>query len=170
MAAPEPTYSFGTEPAIKPWGLPSRAILEAPGRVRRVIAYARRHADRNAYELTINALSLAACEPAFAAGWEFIGMGAPEDYVEYLGMPCGREVPMQIRRNVPEDEYRQLVQSGDVGLSLMISPHPSLPPFVWRCAGVGGAREGQGSRRRFRMRCGWRLEAVTEAVGGGCKR
>ena len=74
---------------------------------------------------------LQVCEPAFASGWEFIGMGAQEDYFEWLGMPCGKRVRMQIWQNVPEDQYRQLVQSGDVGLSLMISPHPSLPPLVW---------------------------------------
>ena len=78
MDAPEPSYSFGTEPAIKPWGLPPKAALENPTRVRKVIVYARRHADRNAYELTINALSLAVCERAFTSGWEFLGMGAQD--------------------------------------------------------------------------------------------
>uniref|UniRef100_A0A7S4CV53 Glycosyl transferase family 1 domain-containing protein n=1 Tax=Eutreptiella gymnastica TaxID=73025 RepID=A0A7S4CV53_9EUGL len=133
---PEPAYSFGAEPAIKPWGIPSQSALENPNRVRKVIVYARMHADRNAYELTINALSQAVCHPVFATNWEIIGMGAPKDYFEYLGMPCGKKIVMKIRKNVPENEYRRLVQTGDVGLSLMISPHPSLPPFDLVAAGL----------------------------------
>ena len=134
--AAEPAYSFGAEPAIKPWGIPSQEELGDPTRKRKVIVYARKHADRNAYELTINALSQAACHRVFAENWEFIGMGAPDDYTEHLGMPCGKKIEMRIRKNVPENEYRQLVQTGDVGLSLMISPHPSLPPFDLVAAGL----------------------------------
>jgi hypothetical protein len=41
-----------------------------------------------------------------------------------------------IKKNIPEPEYQKLVATGDVGYSLMISPHPSLPPFDFAAAGL----------------------------------
>eukprot|EP01004_Peranema_trichophorum_P004302 NODE_3234_length_1391_cov_92.196372_g2810_i0.p2 GENE.NODE_3234_length_1391_cov_92.196372_g2810_i0~~NODE_3234_length_1391_cov_92.196372_g2810_i0.p2 ORF type:complete len:145 (-),score=21.30 NODE_3234_length_1391_cov_92.196372_g2810_i0:344-778(-) len=38
--------------------------------------------------------------------------------------------------NTGETEYFKLLASGDVGLSLMVSPHPSLPPFDFAAAGM----------------------------------
>jgi hypothetical protein len=98
--------------------------------------YARSHADRNAYELTIDTLSAAVCEGVFdKENWEVIGVGASFDYNEYLGRQCGRHMRMVVRENIPENEYRRMVSSGDVGVSLMVSPHPSLPPFDFAAAG-----------------------------------
>jgi hypothetical protein len=129
--------SFASEPAIKPWAALNATQMEDKNRERKVIVYARKHSDRNAFKLTIDALSLAICHGDFDEGnWAFIGVGGLVDERVPLGQHCGADVSMMIRQNIPESEYQRLVQSGDVGLSLMMSPHPSLPPFDFAAAGL----------------------------------
>ena len=130
-------FSYSSEPAIKPWSLFNKTLFAEPTRTRKIIVYARSHADRNAYELTIDTLSAAVCAGFFdKETWEIIGVGATQDYNEHLGRPCGRHMHMTVRENIPENEYRKMVSSGDVGVSLMVSPHPSLPPFDFAAAGL----------------------------------
>ena len=130
-------FSYASEPAIKPWKSFNKSVFSEPNRTRKIIVYARRHADRNAYELTIDTLSAAVCEGFFdQEAWEIIGVGATADATEHLGRHCGRHKRMMVRENIPENEYRKIVSSGDVGLSLMASPHPSLPPFDFAAAGL----------------------------------
>lgn len=129
-------FSYASEPAIKSWGSFDLQTLNDPKRTRKVIVYARKHADRNAYDLTIRSLSSAVCSNVFSDEWEFIGTGALTEYSEFLGSTCGRKVEMKIKMNIPEPEYRKIIRSGDIGFSLMISPHPSLPPFDFAAAGL----------------------------------
>jgi len=130
-------FSYSSEPAIKPWKNFNKTTLADPTRTRKVIVYARSHADRNAYQLTMDTLSTAVCMGVFdGATWEILGVGGLSDYIEPLGRQCGRHVKMIIRQNIPENEYREIVSSGDVGVSLMVSPHPSLPPFDFAAAGL----------------------------------
>ena len=153
MDSVEPQFSFAAEPAIKPWGLPSKAALDDPKRPRRVLVYARSHAERNAYQLTIDSLSVAVCKGYFDGdlSWQIIGVGSVRDDVEILGSMCGRRMEMTILKNVPENQYRQLVQLGDVGLSLMVSPHPSLPPFDFVAAGLVTVTNSFGTKTPKRL-------------------
>jgi hypothetical protein len=130
---------YASEPAIAPWGttLNIRPLLRK-GRIRRLFVYARAHADRNAYDLTLAVLSKAICTGAFTPleSWEFIGLGARFDENMTLGGDCNHPTNLAIRQNIPRPLYRRLVRSGDVGFSLMMSPHPSLPPFDYAAAGL----------------------------------
>lgn len=38
--------------------------------------------------------------------------------------------------HLPLDEYYRFVQSCDLGLVIMMTPHPSLPPFDWVSCGL----------------------------------
>ena len=128
--------SFAAQPAIKRWKQLNKSDFAAPNRTRVLISYARKHADRNAYALLIDSLSVAVCEGIFKGDWRFIGLGSLQDYKIYLGTHCGKRVLFDIKVNIPEPEYLQLVRKGDIGVSLMISPHPSLPPFDFAAAGL----------------------------------
>jgi len=130
------SLSFAAEPAMKRWPPLDASKLAQEGRVRKLIVYARRHADRNAYELTIDGLSAAVCAGVFQGTWEFIGVGSLRDYSLYLGSHCGRPTLLNIRKNTPEPEYLELLRTGDIGYSLMVSPHPSLPPLDFAAAGL----------------------------------
>lgn len=124
-----------SEPAIKQWAPIDVSLLCDRMRVRNVMVYATRQADRIAYHLTIDALSVAICMGVFDHDkWEFIGLGATSDAAEWLGTTCNRRERMQIVRNIPEPEYAKLVQSEDFGRSLMVSAHTSLPPLDFAAA------------------------------------
>jgi hypothetical protein len=60
--------------------------------------------------------------------WEILGIGGHSKmpHIHRLG---GRDVTLYNVNHTTFDEYIKLIQSGDVGLSIMMTPHPSLPPF-----------------------------------------
>ena len=102
-----------------------------------MIIYARAHAPRNAYELSVSALSecvrLGIIDPA---KWQLIGVGSiNSEPVCNLGKK-GRNACIKIIKNVPEPEYKKILMNADIGLALMISPHPSLAPFDFAAAGM----------------------------------
>jgi hypothetical protein len=106
--------------------------LPRNGGKKRLLFYARPAAPRNLYELGIMALRQAVARGAFGADeWEllFIGESIP---------------PIQLGNNVvihqtpwsSYEDYARLLRSSTVGLSLMLSPHPSYPPLEMAICGM----------------------------------
>ena len=127
--------SFAAKPAIKVWPSLNANSYNA-SRERILVAYMRAHSDRNAYGLTVDSLSAAICQNVFKGRWKFIGVGALNDYFINIGRHCGKGAIVNVYKNIPEPEYHKLLINGDIGFSLMISPHPSLPPFDFAAAGL----------------------------------
>lgn len=120
--------------AITPVGPVAAADLRADGR--RLIFYARpeEHAQRNLYELGTMALDQAAVAGALD-GWELVGVGSVEPGAATIRLPrSGAAVRMVPRTS--QSEYGELLRSGDVGLALMYTPHPSLVPIEMAAAGM----------------------------------
>ncbi|RYB03487.1 glycosyltransferase [Lichenibacterium ramalinae] len=113
---------------------PTRAQLGR--RSRRILFYARPedHAARNMFEMGIAALVALFSDPAIvAAGWTAHGIGsiATADRLEL--------VPGTFLRMVPKTSlqgYIDMLPGFDVGLSLMLTPHPSLVPLEMAAAGL----------------------------------
>ncbi len=113
---------------------PDRAQLER--RSRRILFYARPedHAARNMFEMGIAALVRLFSDPAIAAaGWTAHGIGsiATSDRLEL--------VPGVFLQMVPKTSlqgYIDMLPGFDVGLSLMLTPHPSLVPLEMAAAGL----------------------------------
>ena len=113
---------------------PTRARLARPGR--RILFYARpeEHAARNMFEMGIAALVALFSDPAVrAAGWTAHGIGSTgtADRLELA--------PGAVLRMVPKTSlqgYIALLPTFDVGLSLMLTPHPSLVPLEMAAAGL----------------------------------
>lgn len=102
---------------------------------RRLLFYARpeAHAERNMYDLGVLALSQAVSDQVFEGPWEFLGIGSVGEALRIrLGAVANLEV--EPRRN--QDDYARLLASCDVGLSLMLTPHPSLVPIEMAAAGM----------------------------------
>ncbi len=114
---------------------PDPAKLSRTGARRRLICYARpeRHAGRNLFEICVMALSLAVSEGVFEGDWEFVGIGSLHagNTVE-----LGAGVEMTIIPRVEQHKYEALLQSFDVGLSLMWAPHPGVMHFEMAKAGI----------------------------------
>ena len=101
---------------------------------RRLLFYARpeAHASRNMFEL--GALALAeAVERGILSGWELYGIGSLDE-----GPPIqlGRGARLELVPRRDQDEYARLLGEHDVGLALMYTPHPSLPPIEMAAAGM----------------------------------
>jgi hypothetical protein len=101
---------------------------------RRLLFYARPepHAARNMYELGLMALQRAIDAGTFGPEWEFHGCGAQTGEQIVLGK--GRTLVLHPRSG--QSDYAALLRSCDVGLSLMQTPHPSLPPVEMASAGM----------------------------------
>ncbi len=102
---------------------------------RRLIFYARpeRHATRNLFEIGILALRAAVQAGVFPGEWTFFGIGSlGKDYTVHLHDGHA----MTIVSRIDQSQYEQLLQSFDIGLSLMWAPHPSVMPFELARAGV----------------------------------
>lgn len=127
--------SFAAQPAMKRWSSLNTTLVDDSRRTKKIVVYARKHSDRNAFDLTLMALSRAICEGLFD-NWQLIGVGAVADVELYLGNECGRKIPFMIYKNIPEPEYLDLIRTADIGFGLMISPHPSLPPLDFAAAGL----------------------------------
>lgn len=100
----------------------------------RLLFYARHesHAARNMFELGALALASAARD-GLLDGWELTGIGTvgPSSTLQLGGGARLRLLP----RATP-DEYVEVLRAHDVGLSLMYTPHPSLPPIEMAAAGM----------------------------------
>ena len=113
---------------------PTREQLARHGR--RILFYARPedHAARNMFEMGIAALVALFSDPAVvAAGWTAHGIGsiATADRLEL--------VPGTFLKMVPKTSlqgYIDMLPGFDVGLSLMLTPHPSLVPLEMAAAGL----------------------------------
>ena len=106
-------------------------------KTKRLLFYARpeAHAARNLFELGILALSKAVKNGTFDAGaWEFYGIGTLNEHDILLD--AGRKVRMRLLPKVSLNEYKELLSQFDLGMSLMLSPHPSLVPTEMASAGM----------------------------------
>jgi len=106
--------------------------LPRNGGKQRLLFYARPGAPRNLYELGIMALRQAVARGAFGAdGWEllFIGESLPPIHL-------GNNVVIRQAPWSSYEDYARLLRSSTVGLSLMLSPHPSYPPLEMGVCGM----------------------------------
>ena len=90
------------------------------------VFYARPHTDRNAYDLSayviIQAVEKGILNPE---DWEFFGIGSQYRMRINLGNGCYlNQMP-----NMSLNEYKKMLPYFDVMLSLMASPHHSMPPI-----------------------------------------
>ena len=112
---------------------PTREQITRPQR--RFLFYARweEHAARNLFELALMAIAKLVKDPRVdLTGWSFHGIGS-------LGgntLELAEGLPLELVPKTTLDEYIKLMPNFDVGLSLMMTPHPSLVPIEMASAGM----------------------------------
>jgi hypothetical protein len=112
-----------------------REALARPG-PRRLLFYARpeQHAARNMFELGVLALRRLVADGALdPTAWRVDGIGAGRAFAP---VALGRGQELRLLPRVDLAEYRMLLPGYDVGLSLMLTPHPSLVPLEMAAAGL----------------------------------
>ncbi|WP_191832911.1 hypothetical protein [Pseudomonas fluorescens] len=119
--------------ALTPTTPPSVEAL-AQRQTRRLLFYGRPegHARRNIFEIGIMGIKAAIAQGVFEGDWEFVGVGTlgPDYEVE-----LGRGYIMKLSGTLPQRDYGAALGEFDIGLSLMLAPHPSILPFEMASAG-----------------------------------
>jgi glycosyltransferase involved in cell wall biosynthesis len=123
--------SVAFENAITPVRPPTDT--EMHGSERKLLFYARpeQHAERNMFELGMLALAQAH-EEGTLDGWELHGIGAQQPGEVRLGS----DLRLRILERQEQASYGDLLRGHAVGLSLMLTPHPSLVPLEMAAAGM----------------------------------
>lgn len=126
--------SVSFQNAITPVSAPPAEELSGRA-ARRLLFYARpeAHAARNMFELGLMALQQAVEEGVFGPEWSFHGIGTVEGESR---LRLTDDVDLEILPRTGQADYGDLLAGHDVGLSLMLTPHPSLPPIEMASAGV----------------------------------
>ncbi len=103
---------------------------------KKLLFYARpeEHAARNLFEIGMLAISKAIEDDAFDLNeWEFYGIGTINQSQSF---PLTRGVLLKLLPKVSLNEYKEMMPGFDLGMSLMLSPHPSLVPIEMCAAGM----------------------------------
>jgi hypothetical protein len=113
---------------------PPAAQELAARRTRRLLFYARpeAHAARNMFELGMLAL-IRAAEEGLLEGFELHGIGTVEPGQR---INLGGRAVLELLPRSGQGAYAELLRDHDVGLALMHTPHPSLPPIEMASAGM----------------------------------
>jgi hypothetical protein len=121
----EPTLNDGLRQAL----LQARATTQP--RQKRIVVYARPSTPRNAFELLCEALRAWGWSSPTAAQWEVVAAGELTADLD-LG-------PFKMRAlgKLDLSAYAELLATSAIGVSLMISPHPSYPPLEMAAFGMG---------------------------------
>jgi hypothetical protein len=98
---------------------------------RQLLVYGRPGTDRNAFPIVVAALRLWVQRYPAARHWKILSAGEDFSAID-LGLGC----QLQSLGKVSIETYAELLSSTAVGLSLMISPHPSYPPLEMAAFGV----------------------------------
>lgn len=103
---------------------------------KRFLFYARPedHASRNCFPLGLVAINEAVTSGILSPdSWELYGIGTVAQG-STMQLDCG--VPMHMLKKMSLDEYYRHLHEYDLGLSMMLSPHPSLVPLDMAASGV----------------------------------
>jgi len=97
-----------------------------------ILIYGRPSVARNCFELLVNGLQhWQITNPSEAAGWQIISLG--ETFPVEYGYPVQN---FSVQGKLSLEAYGALLSRASIGVSLMLSPHPSYPPLEMAMAGL----------------------------------
>lgn len=99
-------------------------------RERRIVVYARPGTPRNAFELICEGLRLWGWKDPRSSQWQVAAPGEIESDLD-LG-----PFKLEALGKLDIDAYATLLSTSSIGLSLMVSPHPSYPPLEMAAFGM----------------------------------
>jgi GT2 family glycosyltransferase len=105
---------------------------KAPGEKRRLFFYGREEIERNLFPTGVVALADAIDQGVLdPKEWEFVSAGQP-----HAPINLARGAALVSVGKMSLTDYAKFLSTVDVGLSLMLSPHPSYPPLEVTAAGA----------------------------------
>lgn len=116
------TYSF--EPRLNQVLLSHLKTADLGQKRRRILIYGRPSVARNAFTLIIEALRIWAWKSSIFREWEILSIGEKHPDID-----IGNGITIQSKGKLTLSDYAALLSASSVGVSLMVSPHPSYPPL-----------------------------------------
>ncbi|MBH3345531.1 hypothetical protein I5O09_17460 [Pseudomonas parafulva] len=95
-----------------------------------VLVYGRPFAERNCNEILLEAISIWKSRDKSSADWKIISLGQEYEHVLI------DELGIQVLGKVSLEAYAELLAKAKIGISLMVSPHPSYPPYEMLASGL----------------------------------
>lgn len=123
-------WAHAFEPVLHPSLRQQRKLLQGSSKEQRLLVYGRPGVARNAFELTVMGLRAWVAQGG-GVGWEFVSAGEAHPPIE-LGNGC----QLVSLGKLSLEQYARELSCAAVGLSLMISPHPSYPPLEMAAFGM----------------------------------
>jgi hypothetical protein len=163
--------SYVFEPTMNP---KLRALLAPPGAARKkrhILVYGRPSKPRNGFWLLVEALKLWSGNYAHAAQWQVLSIGE-----QHPSIPMANGVMMRSVGKLSLEQYAALLNEAAVGVSLMISPHPSYPPLEMSHFGLHTITNSFGGKDLSRSYPGVTSlspctpEALAGAIEAACER
>lgn len=107
------------------------SLLKPTTKAKKIIVYGRPSVDRNCFELIVEGIRLwQSRDPLKNTQYQVVFAG--EDFSESL---ISELENCHVAGKLPLDHYADLLNSSAMGISLMVSPHPSYPPLEMAKAG-----------------------------------
>ncbi len=126
-------YRFSTKYAFEPYlNGRLRALMNgrSVGRRRQILVYGRPSVERNAFQLIVMGLrEWVARNPNVE--WSFVSVGEIHEDI-----PLGSGRVLRSVGKLSLDGYARILRESTIGISLMISPHPSYPPLEMAAFGL----------------------------------
>ncbi|MGL6290798.1 MAG: hypothetical protein ACRC2H_08945 [Silanimonas sp.] len=126
----EPTLNAGLRAAL------DAQVRSPTRRERTILFYARPGTPRNAFELGCEALREWRARFPGAPAWRVLGLGELDSSIDLGGVVVEGLGKLDIAA------YADRLSTAAVGLGLMISPHPSYPPFEMAAFGIRTVTNG----------------------------
>jgi O-antigen biosynthesis protein len=118
---------FATEHTFEPRLLPTlRSAIASPAvaRSRTIVVYGRPGTPRNAFPAIIDGLRAWRASHGNADAWRLVSVGQAHPDID-----LGGDVVLRSIGKLDIPAYASLLREAAIGISLMISPHPSYPPL-----------------------------------------
>jgi O-antigen biosynthesis protein len=129
-------YAFEDEFVFEPvLGAALKKALEErrpTAKKKQILVYGRPSVERNAFPLIIEALRVWVTRQDRFHDWQLVSAGEPHPDI---ALGCGRTLESLGKLSITE--YISTLRESAVGISLMVSPHPSYPPMEMAMFGMG---------------------------------
>ncbi|WP_035100240.1 hypothetical protein [Aneurinibacillus terranovensis] len=104
---------------------------EQVAKKRQILIYGRPSVARNGFSLIIESLRIWSQTYPRASEWNIISAGE-----QHPNIDIGNGITVISKGKMSLEEYAKILLESAVGISLMISPHPSYPPLEMACFGL----------------------------------
>lgn len=122
---------FHFDPLLNPTLNNFRKNLAGVSKEKQILIYGRPSVERNLFELIIQSLKYWAEKDELSSEWKVCSAG---EYHEPIELPNGLKIESVGKLSL--EKYAELLARSTIGISFMLSPHPSYPPLEMSMFGM----------------------------------